>query len=484
MAEVDHEATHVRCHKRRIAFFFAAMRAFRDALREQDKRVLYHEVTEGRGRTFSEVFGRVIADESPERLIVTEPGDWRVREELELLAESQGVELEIRTDRHFYSTVDAFSEWADGRKRIVLEDFYRELRKREGVLTDEDGKPEGGDWNYDKENRGSFGKVGPPGVPPQPSFTPDATTKQVLDEVERRYGDHPGSLAGFDLPTTREQAVECLDDFIKNRLPRFGEYQDALWTDEPFLYHSRLSALLNMKLLNPRECVERAVEAYGAGKAPLNSVEGFVRQILGWREFVRGVYWHWMPEYIERNELDCEDQDVPPAYWHGETEMRCVADAMRNVVDHAYAHHIQRLMVLGLFAQLLGVHPRKFHDWHMAMYLDAIDWVSLPNTLGMSQYGDGGLVGTKPYCASGGYIQRMSNYCSNCRYDPKKAAGEDACPMTTLYWDFLDRHRERFASNRRMVFQIKNLERKGDAEMRAIREQAERTRASAFEGRV
>jgi deoxyribodipyrimidine photolyase-related protein len=255
-----------------------------------------------------------------------------------------------------------------------------------------------------------------------------------------------------------------------------------MWTGEPFLFHSRLSVALNLGLLDPRECVAAAVAAYESGKAPLNSVEGFVRQIVGWREFVHGVYWHFMPGYIEKNALGCEDRDVPSFYWDGGTEMRCVREGMQAVLDHGYAHHIVRLMVLGLFAQLLGVHPRRFHDWHMALYLDAIDWVSLPNTLGMSQYGDGGIVGTKPYCASGAYVKRMSNFCAGCRYDPKQAVGEKACPFTTLYWDFLARHRRRFAANRRLAMQMRNLDRKPAADVAAIRRQAKALRARIDDG--
>lgn len=478
MAEARQETTHVWCHKLRIAFFFTAMRKFRDRLRGDGLQVLYHQLLDGQGETFAEILAATVQEHEPQKLIVVEPGDHRVREALSDASESAEVPLEIRTDRHFYSTREEFAEWADGRKRIVLEDFYRLLRKRHNVLIDEDGKPVGGDWNFDQSNRESFGKSGPDSLPTPPTFEPGDAGDEVMQMVEQQFPDHPGSLDHFDLPTDRDQALAYLDDFIGNRLPDFGRYQDAMWGDEPFLYHSRLSPLLNVKLLHPRECVERAVAAYESGAAPIESVEGFVRQILGWREFVRGVYWHWMPEYIERNALECDDRDVPQSYWDGETEMRCVSAAMKNVLDHGYAHHIQRLMVLGLFAQLLGVHPRRFHDWHMAMYLDAIDWVSLPNTLGMSQFGDGGIVGTKPYCASGAYINRMSNYCSDCRFNPKKSTGDDACPVTTLYWDFLDRHRESFAKNRRMVFQIRNLERKSDDELDRIRKQAEKVRES------
>ena len=472
MAEVEHEATHLRCHKLRIAFFFAAMRHFRDERREAGYTVHYHELSDERGKTFGEVLSADVRELEPDELVVVEPGDWRVREELIQAAAKLDVPLEILPDRHFYCSTEDFAKWTSDRNSLVLETFYRWMRKRETLLVDDDADPAGGSWNFDRDNRESFGKEGPSELPQAPRARPDKTTGEVLRLVEQRFGDHPGTVDGFDLPVTRNGAKRWLEQFVAERLPRFGKYQDAMWREEPLLYHSRLSALLNVKLLNPRECVRAAVEAWREGAAPLNSVEGFVRQILGWREFVRGVYWTHMPDYIERNALECDDRDVPREYWDGETEMECVRRAMRNVLDNAYAHHIQRLMVLGLYAQLLGVHPRRFHDWHMAMYADAIDWVSLPNTLGMSQYGDGGVVGTKPYCASGAYINRMSDACGSCRFDPKKATGEEACPMTTLYWDFLDRHRERFASNRRMTFQLRNLERKKPAAIDAIRKAA------------
>ena len=289
--------------------------------------------------------------------------------------------------------------------------------------------------------------------------------------VERRFPDSPGKLDSFDYPVTHDQARAALRDFIEHRLAQFGTYQDAMVSGEPYLYHSRLSCVLNLHLLDPRDAIAAAVQAYEDGAAPINAVEGFVRQILGWREFIRGVYWLKMPDYAELNALDA-DLPMPAFMWTGETEMNCIAQSVGQLVEHAYAHHIQRLMVLGLFAMLLGVRPHDVHRWHMSMYADAVDWVSLPNVLGMSQYGDGGIVGSKPYAASGNYIIKMGDYCAGCRYNPKRATGEDACPITTLYWDFLSRNRRRIAGNRRMGFQLKNLDRKDDSERRAIREQA------------
>ncbi len=480
MAEVEQEATHVRCHKLRIAVFFAAMRHFRDELRGRGIDVHYKEMPRRRSRDRSADFASVLAKDvrklRPKRLVLTRPGDLRVLALLEEAAGKLDLELEMREDRHFYSSPPEFSAWADGRKQLVQETFYRTLRRRHGILVGEGGEPEGGRWNFDEDNRETFGRQGPGQIRPPRRFAPDALTGEVLALVDARFADHPGSLEHFDLPVTRRDARSFLRDFVRHRLADFGPYEDAMWTGEPFLFHSRLSVALNLKLLDPRECVAAAGAAYQNGEAPLNSVEGFVRQIVGWREFVRGIYWHFMPGYIEKNALDCEDRDVPSFFWDGRTEMRCVREGMQSVLDHGYAHHIVRLMVLGLFAQLLGVHPRRFHDWHMALYLDAIDWVSLPNTLGMSQYGDAGIMATKPYCASGAYVKRMSNFCGNCRYDPKQAVGEKACPFTTLYWDFLARHRKRFAANRRMAMQMRNLNRKPAADLAGIRRQAKALR--------
>ncbi|MFM2001571.1 MAG: hypothetical protein RI963_997 [Planctomycetota bacterium] len=486
MAENDEEATHVWCHKYRLVGFFSPMRHFREELRGRGVQIDYHALSADRRRDrgcgFGGLLAKAIARHRPRKVVVTWPGDYRVKEILAATCDEAKVAIEFREDRDFYCSIERFERFAAGKKSLVLENFYRTLRVEHDVLMESqvNGKakaPVGGQWNYDHDNRQKFGKGGPGELPPVPAFAPDAITREVIEMVERRFADHPGSTESFDLPVTRADALVYLDDFVRHRLLRFGDFQDAMWSGTEYLHHSRLSHALNLHLLNPREVVTAAETAWRDGQVPINAVEGFVRQVLGWREYVRGIYWTKMPQYGELNSLGCDpDRDVPSFYWDGETGMACVADAMRLVIRSAYAHHIQRLMVLGLYAQLLGVHPDLFNRWHVAMYADAVDWVSLPNCLGMSQHGDGGIMATKPYCASGNYIQGMSNYCGGCRYDPKKAIGDDACPFTTLYWDFLDRHRDRFRKNPRMTMQLKNVERKSDEELQQIRARAEQLR--------
>lgn len=470
MAEVSAEGEHVWSHKARIALFLSAMRHFRDDLRARGRAVDYVELAES---TLGAELAKAVARLRPERVVVVEPGEWRVLEELLRAVPA----LEIRPDRHFLSSTAEFRAWAKGRRQLRMEHFYREMRKKSGILM-EAGQPAGGAFNFDASNRESFGSRGPGPIRPPLSFPPDATTREVLDLVARRFAEHPGSLDRFEGPVTRADALRALDDFLAHRLSSFGRFQDAMWTGEPYLHHSRLSAAMNLKLLDPREVLRGAEEAWRSGSAPIESVEGFVRQVLGWREYVRGVYWLRMPEYLEENALGA-DRPLPPFYWTGETEMACLADVLRQTLDLGYAHHIQRLMVTGLYALLLGVRPVEVHRWYLAVYVDAVEWVELPNVIGMSQHADGGFMASKPYVATGKYIQRMGNACRSCLFDPAKAEGETACPFTTLYWDFLARHRAFLAKNARMLLQLKNLDRLSGETLREIRRHATSLRATA-----
>ena len=477
ITEAAEEATYLWQTKRRIAVFFAAMRHFARDMEKAGRTVIYnHFDGDDAPKSLASGLRRAVGTYDPERLIIVQPGDHRVLTDLQSAAGETGTPLEVLEDTHFLSTIADFEKFSEGRKRFILEDFYRPMRKRTGYLM-EDGKPVGGDWNYDKENRKAFGKNGPGFLIPRAQYQPDPITADVLTLVRNHFADAPGTLEGFSEPVSRDDALHALKDFIDNRLPEFGTFQDAMWDGETTLNHSRLSVVLNLKILHPREVCDAAIRAYDAGAAPLNAVEGFIRQIIGWREYVRGIYWTRMPEYAAMNALNA-DADLPPFYWTGETDMACLSDMLTRLLTTGYAHHIERLMGTGLYLMLHGTRPYAAHDWHMGAYLDAIDWVSLPNMLGMSQHGDGGVVGTKPYCASGAYIDRMSNYCSSCRFDPKQSIGERACPVTTLYWDFLARHEDAFDSNPRMGFQLKNLRRKDKDDVRKIRRHAETLRSS------
>lgn len=477
MAEVEYEAKHVWSHKQRIALFLSAMRHFREELRAKDYQVIYTELDSGKqADKFSSGLSSDLKACRPEKVLVVRPGEWRVLQGLKKVCREEGVELELLEDSHFYTTPADFQAHASGRKAVRMEYFYREQRKRFDVLMDK-GKPAGGDWNFDKENRGSFGKSGPsdPNPGPGPGHRRDASTEAVLRLVEERFGDHPGSLKSFAWAVTRDEALDDLKKFIDERLPTFGAYQDAMWTEAPWLYHSLLSTSLNLKLLNPREVVAAAEQAYRDDRAPITAVEGFIRQILGWREYVRGVYWTQMPQYLDRNAMGAEEP-LPDFYWTGETDLECLKQAIGQTLEHGYAHHIQRLMVTGLYALLLGVDPKRLHEWYLAMYVDAVEWVELPNTLGMSQYADGGLMASKPYTATGSYIHKMSNYCKNCPKNPKEKTGDDACPFTTLYWDYLIRHQDKLRRNNRMSLQVRNLDRINSGERVAITKAANEIR--------
>ena len=472
MAEAAEESTHAWSSKQRIAVFLAAMRHFADSLRGEGAPLHYTRLDEGASaNSLAAQLQNAIDRLKPQCLVMCAPGDWRVYQSIREVAAHAGLELDVREDRHFFSTVREFAAHAEGRKTLRLEYFYRELRERHDVLMQE-GKPVGGQWNFDADNRAAFGKAGPGPLPPPARFEPDAITREVIDLVNTRFADHPGSLERFAWPVTRAQALQALATFVAERLPNFGRYQDAMWPGEPWLYHSLLSASLNLKLLGAHEVVRAAEAAFHAGLAPLQSVEGFIRQILGWREYVRGIYWTQMPAYLDLNALGAQEP-LPDWYWTGDTDMACLHDAIAQTLAHGYAHHIQRLMVTGLYALMLGVQPKQVHAWYLAVYVDAVEWVELPNTLGMSQYADGGLMGSKPYIATGKYIQRMGGkHCADCRYDPALREGDRACPFTTLYWDFLMRHETRLAKNPRMALQVKNLARLTEPQKQAVVERA------------
>ncbi|MBK1880060.1 cryptochrome/photolyase family protein [Pelagicoccus mobilis] len=477
MAEVSEESVHTWSSKTRIVLFLSAMRHFRDELRQKGYVVRYKEFSEGSLSTLLEDF---LAKNEVDEVHLVRPGEHRLLVNLSESCSSTQTPLRLHEDTSFYSTPADFEDHARGRKQLRMEFFYREMRRKHQVLMD--GKnPRGGEWNFDSQNRKAFPRSGPELLPPRKRFPPDDTTNAVIKLVNEKLPNHPGTCEDFDWPVTREQGLAALQNFIQDELARFGKHQDAMWAGEPFLHHSLISSSLNLHLIDADEAVSAAEHAYNEGLAPIESVEGFIRQILGWREYVRGIYWSYMPEYLERNAFEAE-LDLPDFFWTGNTEYNCLRDTISQTLKFGYAHHIQRLMVTGLYCLLLGVHPKKVHQWYLSVYVDAVEWVELPNTLGMSQFADGSVMASKPYVATGQYIKRMSNYCSGCRFDPTKRTGSDACPFTTLYWDFLTKHRVKLHSNPRMRMQLRNLDRIDTAELQqislqaaAIREQRELT---------
>ncbi len=477
MAEVREESTHVWSAKARIALFLSAMRHFASARRAAGWTVHYCALEDEHNTgTLAGELARTLRTLRPTGLRMTAPGDWRVLQALRAAAAEAGVALNVCADRHFYTTVREFAAHAGSRQSVRLEYFYRELRRRHDVLMP-DGRPAGGRWNFDADNRAAFTRHGPPPRPHPPRFAPDETTREVLKLVRRAFDTHPGSLDEFSWPVTPDQAQQALAAFVRERLPQFGQWQDALWPGQSVLWHSQLSAALNLKLLDPRVAVNAAQAAWREGAVPLASAEGFIRQILGWREYVRGIYWTNMPHYAIANALGAQT-DLPRFFWTGEAPMPCLADALQQTLRSGYAHHIQRLMVIGLYALLHGVQPQQVHAWFLAVYVDAVEWVEMPNVLGMSQFADDGLMASKPYIASGQYIRRMSAaaYCAQCRFDPSVRSGPRACPYTLLYWDFLQRHAARLAANPRIAPQLRNLARLSVTERDTIARQASQWR--------
>jgi deoxyribodipyrimidine photolyase-related protein len=473
MAEVRDEATYAKHHKQKIALIFAAMRSF--ALRLEGRGVTVRYVRIDDPDNSHSIVGelhRALDDQPFEAVAMTECGEWRLAEALAAFAGMAGVPVDIREDTRFICSHDRFRRWASGKSQLRMEFFYREMRKDTGLLLD-DGQPVGGQWNYDAENRKKLTKGLRP--PSRLRIAPDAVAQGAIADVARMFPDHFGDLDEFGWPTTAEQAEEVLADFLANTLPGFGDWQDAMAHGEPWMWHSLISTSINLGLLDPLDVCRRAEAEYRKGRAPLNAVEGFIRQILGWREFVRGIYWLKVPEYRKRNFLDA-DRTLPWFYWSGETDMACVADVVAMTRAHAYAHHIQRLMVTGNLAMLLGVHPDEIDDWYLVVYADAYEWVEMPNTRGMATFADGGIVGSKPYAASGAYIDRMSDYCGGCRYHVRAKAGEGACPFNRLYWGFLERNRARLRDNVRLAMPYRTLENFGPEKRKALLAEAEAAR--------
>jgi deoxyribodipyrimidine photolyase-related protein len=469
IAEVREEASYVKHHKKKIAFLFSAMRHFAEELRGQGHNLHYtlYNDEDNQSSLFGEV-ERVCKQKNINKVVLTYPGEYRVLTDMQSWQKKLKIPVEIRQDDRFLSSLDEFATWAHERKQLRMEFFYREMRKKWHFLMDGD-KPVGDKWNFDSSNR----KALPKGMsPPLPSkFEPDAITRDVLTLVAENFSDHFGKLEDFHFATTRDQALVVLHEFVAQRLIHFGDYQDAMVQGEPWMYHSHIGFYLNCGLLTPKEVIEQAENAYRNGDAPLNAVEGFIRQVLGWREYVRGLYWLKMPDYKNENFLEAT-RSLPKFYWDANTKMNCLHQCVKETSENAYAHHIQRLMVLGNFALLAGLHPDEVNEWFLIVYADAYEWVEMPNVSGMILFADGGLLASKPYAASGSYINKMSNYCKSCHYKVKEKNGPQACPFNYLYWDFLDRNQEKLGKNPRLGMPYRTLSKMSDEKRQAIQSDA------------
>ena len=450
LCEVMEELTQVKHHKQKIVFVLSAMRHFAEELRREGVCVHYVKFDDKDNTgTFDGELLRVIEKIKPDVMTVTEPSEYRIKEKLSGWQNTLPIPINILEDTRFLVSIAEFAKWAVDKKQLRMEYFYRYMRIKYNILLDAHGQPLGGRWNFDKENRRSI--PASIDIPKRSQLERDSITQDLIDAVNVQFADHFGTLDHYNWAVTRKEALVCLDYFIDHLLPGFGDFQDAMSMQQAFLFHSTLSPYLNFGLLNPREVILRAETAYHEKKVELNAAEGFIRQILGWREYVRGIYWLRMPAYSTENYLNAT-RDLPWFYWSGETEMSCLREVIRQTSDHAYSHHIQRLMITGNFALLTGIDPKQVCEWYLIVYADALDWVELPNTLGMAMYGDGGVLASKPYAASGKYIDKMSNFCDTCVYDPALQVGKTACPFNSLYWDFLVRNHAKLGRNQRLLY--------------------------------
>lgn len=470
MMEIRQETDYVRHHVQKIIGFFLAMRGFAVALENAGHRVRYIKIGDNDNRqSLIENLRALIKDEGIEQFEYQLPDEYRL--DIMLREFSPGIPVSASDTEHFLTTRNELATLFKGKKSYLMETFYREMRMKHNIMVDKQMKPEGGKWNYDAENRKKW--KGDPAIPDFPSITHRVSDllQEIKDAGVETFGEV--NTENFSWPISRSESRKILDHFAAELLPHFGSFQDAMHTEQRFLFHSRLSFSMNSKMLDPLEVVNRVITEWRKRPAEIDiaQVEGFVRQIIGWREYMRGVYWAHMPDYAELNFFE-HDLPLPDFYWTGETKMNCLKHSIRQSLEEAYAHHIQRLMITGNFALLLGVHPDAVDAWYLGIYIDALEWVEITNTRGMSQFADGGIVGTKPYISAANYVNKMSNYCSGCSYNRSKRVGDDACPFNALYWNFLDRHREKLAKNHRMSMMFRLVDKMAPEERQAIASRA------------
>ncbi|WP_189480444.1 cryptochrome/photolyase family protein [Alishewanella tabrizica] len=470
MAEVNREATYVKHHKHKIILLFSAMRHFAAVLRQQGFNVCYLAYGETIVNSITDAVDYALQQTAITKIVVTECGEYRLQQELLSWENRFNRPVSILEDDRYICSISMFAQWATDRQQLRMEYFYRLMRRHTGLLIDQQQQPVGGQWNFDKENR----KACPPDITQIPplAFERDEITEAVCQLVDQNFADHPGAVENFRYAVTGKNARSAFLHFVEHQLAKFGDYQDAMLVDQPFLFHSICSMYLNAGLLDVRWMCQKVEAAWKEGRVNLNAAEGFIRQLIGWREYVRGLYWLKMPEYVDNNFLQAE-RPLPAYFWHSNTKMRCMQQAISQTLEYSYAHHIQRLMVTGNFALLAGLSVKDVTDWYLAVYCDAYEWVELPNTLGMALFADGGILASKPYAASGAYINRMSNYCKHCHYNVKESLGEKACPFNALYWDFLDRNATTLGQNARLQLAYKNWQAKGPEQQQALRLKAQ-----------
>ena len=473
MAETRQETDYVKHHIQKVVAFFSAMRSFQEELSNKGHRFIYLQITdEGNPQKLDAVVQKYIKETGAEKFEYQLPDEYRLDEQLKEICTTLSIKTASYDTEHFFTTRNELKNFFAGKKQLIMESFYRMMRKKHDIMI-VNGQPAGSKWNFDHSNRKKW--KGDPEIPHERGFRKNVST--VIEQIEKAGVRTFGNIdpLNFNWPTSRTDSLSVLNYFCKNLLVYFGDYQDALHTEEKFLFHSRLSFAMNSKILSPKEVIDTVLNHYyeNTGTIHISQVEGFVRQILGWREYMRGIYWKEMPNYANLNELQ-NHNSIPDFFWTGNTKMNCLKHAITQSLDQAYAHHIQRLMITGNYALLTMTDPDEVDNWYLGIYIDAIEWVEITNTRGMSQFADGGIVATKPYVSSANYINKMSNYCSGCHYSHTKKVEDDACPFNALYWNFLDEKKEHFENNNRMAMIMSLLQKKDKDELVALKARAKK----------
>lgn len=456
MAEMRQETDYVKHHIQKVVAFFLSMRNFASYLKNNNHQVVYFEIDDvNNPQSLEKLIQQIIEKHSVEKFEYQLPDEYRLDEQLKHICQKLSIPTEVFDTEHFYTTRTELAEFFQGKKLLLMENFYRMMRKKHDILM-VGNNPVGNQWNFDHDNRKKY--KGEVQIPHAKVFPKNVSG--IIRQLDKMEVQTFGSIdvEKFNWPTSRGECLEQLNYFCHHLLKHFGDYEDAMHTEEKFLFHSRLSFAMNSKMLSPKEVIEQVVNYYNQNETgiTLSQVEGFVRQILGWREYVRGIYWKEMPNYGQMNALENQNK-LPDFYWTGKTKMNCMSHSISQSLEESYAHHIQRLMIIGNFSLLTQIHPDEVDAWYLGVYIDAIEWVEMPNTRGMSQYADGGILATKPYVSSGSYINKMSNYCGSCHYNVKDKLGEKACPFNSLYWNFLDDKKEHFKNNQRMAMMLNLL---------------------------